>query len=46
LPIEEARWVTVGNESPIATIIAAITEVRSLFGENHPPASPSTRRSA
>jgi hypothetical protein len=38
LPIHDARWVTVGNESPIATIAAAIAEVRSLFGDNHPAA--------
>ncbi len=46
LPIKEARWMTVGSESPIATIAAAITEVRNLFGENHPPTTPSAGRAA
>jgi hypothetical protein len=46
LPIKDARWVTVGNQSPIAAIAAAIAEVRDLFSENHAPNKPSGDKAA
>jgi flotillin len=46
LPIKDARWVTIGNESPLATIAAAIGEVRNLFSENSTPTKPSGGKAA
>ena len=46
LPVKDARWVTVGNDSPIATIAAAFAEIRNLFGELVPPTKPSGGKAA
>ena len=46
LPIKDARWVTVGNDSPIAAIAAAFVEIRSLFSELLPPTKPSGGKTA
>jgi hypothetical protein len=46
LPIKDARWITVGDNSPIATIAAAIAEVRNLFSEDPAPAKPSGGKAA
>jgi hypothetical protein len=37
LPLKDARWLNIGSESPIATIAAAIAEIRNLFNENPVP---------
>ena len=46
LPIKDARWVTVGNDSPIAAIASAFAEIRTLFSELLPPAKPSGGKAA
>jgi hypothetical protein len=40
LPLKDARWLNIGNESPIASIAAAIGEIRKLFSENGAPTKP------
>ncbi len=46
LPLKDARWLNIGNESPIASIAAAIGEIRKLFSENPVPTKPSGGKAA
>jgi len=46
LPLKDARWLNIGNESPIASIAAAIAEIRNLFSENSTPTKPSGSKAA
>jgi hypothetical protein len=46
LPLKDARWVNIGNESPIASIAAAIGEIQNLFSRNSMPTKPSGGKAA
>jgi hypothetical protein len=41
LPLKDARWLNIGNESPMASIAAAIGEIQNLFSRNSTPTRPS-----